>query len=47
MCDIGLGSHKASAEFNNVNKNEDETKCLNMTQDKTQHKELKIKRCID
>jgi len=34
ICDVVLGSHQASAEFNNMNENED----------KTQHNELKIKR---
>jgi len=28
MCDVGLGSHKASAKLNNINKNENETKVL-------------------
>jgi len=31
MCDVRLGSHQASAEFNNKNENEDETKFLNLT----------------
>ena len=31
MCDVGLGSHQTSVEFNSKNENEDEKKCLNMT----------------
>jgi len=31
MCDVGLGSHQASAKFSNMKENEDEIKCLNMT----------------
>ena len=30
-----------------MNENKNELKCLNMTLDKTQYNELKIKRCID
>jgi len=31
ICDVGLGPHQASAEFNNKNENEDERKCFNKT----------------
>jgi len=30
LCDVGRGSHQASAEFNNMKENEDELQCLDM-----------------